>query len=130
MSSRKIICHKCKHSWEFEPPMGRRDECPSCGLDSRVCLNCRFYDRSAYHECREEQAEWVKEKNSGNFCGFFDATSSERGVDPSTLSALSKLDQLFGNSSSSCDSDETAKPASKPSVNLQDELAKFLNSKK
>ena len=55
--------------------MSRRDDCPKCGVGCRVCRNCRFYDASAYHECREAQAEWVKEKDRGNFCGYFEPES-------------------------------------------------------
>jgi len=112
--------------------MGRRDECPACGLDSRACLNCRFYDRSAYHECREEQAEWVKEKNAGNFCGFFDANANISAAGLADQSARSKLDKLFNDASAP--SDMATAPGSsgakKAAASLQDELAKFLNSKK
>jgi hypothetical protein len=72
-----IACHHCKHVWTFEPPMGRGDVCPKCGNDSRVCKNCRFFDLNSYRSCREEQSEWVKEKDRGNFCGFFESKESE-----------------------------------------------------
>lgn len=75
--------------------MGRRDCCPKCGNDARVCKNCRFFDLSAYRNCREEQAEWVKEKDRGNFCGFFEARDTH-AADPKVDSARSKLDALFG----------------------------------
>ena len=38
----------------------------------RVCLNCRFHDRQAAHQCRERRAEPVAEKDSANFCEYFD----------------------------------------------------------
>lgn len=75
--------------------MGRRDCCPKCGNDARVCKNCRFYDLSAYRNCREEQAEWVKEKDRGNFCGFFEARDTQ-APDSKVESARNKLDALFG----------------------------------
>lgn len=92
---KSIACHHCKHIWTFEPPMGRRDCCPKCGNDARVCKNCRFYDLSAYRNCREEQAEWVKEKDRGNFCGFFEARDTQ-APDSKVESARNKLDALFG----------------------------------
>jgi hypothetical protein len=109
--------------------MGRRDECPECGLDARVCFNCRFHDRSAYRECREEQAEWVKEKNAGNFCGFFDASANSRGTSNEDQAVRAKLDKLFGGGGVPSESAE-ASDVKKPTASLQDELAKFLNSKK
>lgn len=34
-------------------------------------MNCKFYDKNAHHECREPQAELVKDKKMANFCGYF-----------------------------------------------------------
>ena len=66
--------------------MGRGDVCPKCGNDSRVCKNCRFFDLNSYRSCREEQSEWVKEKDRGNFCGFFESKESA-APDPTFLVA-------------------------------------------
>ena len=98
--------------------MGRRDECPRCQSDARVCLNCVFYDSGSYRECREEQADWVKEKSTGNFCSYFTASASPRGSGSADEVARSKLDQLFGG----------AKPQSeesKPGASMAEQLAKF-----
>lgn len=117
---KSIVCHKCQHSWTYEPPLARKAECPQCTADAHVCLNCAFFDRNAHHECREEQAEWVKEKERSNFCSYFEPGLGERRS-TERLAAQSKLDALFGG----------AKPSeSKPGASLQDDLAKFLNSKK
>lgn len=43
-----------------------------CRADLRVCLNCTHYDRSVAHQCRERRAEPVLEKDSGNFCEYFE----------------------------------------------------------
>ncbi len=107
-----IACHHCKNTWSFEPPMGRSDCCPKCSNDSRVCKNCLFFDLSAYRSCREEQAEWVKEKDRGNFCGFFSARGSQ-APDPVLNSARNKLDALFGSpspQSSGAANKESGKP--------------------
>lgn len=37
----------------------------------KCCLNCRFYDMNAYHECREEIEEPVMYKDLANFCDLF-----------------------------------------------------------
>ena len=100
-----IVCHACNHSWTFEPPMGRRDECPACHTDSRVCLNCIHYDTSAHHECRESQAEWVREKESGNFCGYF-SPQSNRAQQKSPTNHNDKLESLFKSDSGTSDQDK------------------------
>jgi len=51
--------------------IGRRDICPSCGADLHCCLNCKFYDLSMSKQCREPNAELVKEKPKANFCDYF-----------------------------------------------------------
>jgi hypothetical protein len=63
-------CFKCRASLDIEF-VGRREECPQCGADARVCLNCDFYEEGRGNSCREPQAEQVKEKDRSNFCGYF-----------------------------------------------------------
>jgi hypothetical protein len=43
-----------------------------CRADLRVCLNCAFYDSRVAQQCRERRAEPVLDKESGNFCEYFD----------------------------------------------------------
>ena len=106
--------------------MGRRDECPGCQRDARVCLNCQFYDVQAYRQCREPQAEWVQEKDRGNFCGYFSAASSRQGRQDAATPARQKLDQLFGAASPSAPPD-SPKDADKSSI--AEDLARFLKSR-
>lgn len=63
-------CHKCTTIIEVEK-VSRRDECPSCGSDLRVCLNCSLYDTTRANQCFEPQVEKVKEKDRSNYCDFF-----------------------------------------------------------
>lgn len=117
---KSIACHKCQTEWTYEPPLERRAECPKCGFDAHVCLNCRFFDRGAHHECREEQAEWVKEKEDANFCSYFEPGRGERRHAERTA-AQAKLDALFGGPKP--DEDDAKK-------SLAAELEKFLSGKK
>lgn len=79
--------------------MGRSEECPSCRSDVRVCLNCDFYDKSAYNDCRESNAERVVEKNRRNFCDYFRPRSAGTGNLGSGVKSkeemLKELDKLF-----------------------------------
>jgi hypothetical protein len=65
------ICHSCKKEITFESFVGRQELCPSCEADLHCCLNCVFYERGLYNDCRERQAERVLDKDRSNFCDFF-----------------------------------------------------------
>lgn len=118
-----LSCHKCGHHWQIEPPIARREECPICKSDAKCCLNCRWYDPSAHHECREEQAEWVKEKPQGNFCSWFEPNAGPSARAQEQAKARSKLDALFGGP-------KPGAAPSKPGESLGDELKRFLAAKK
>jgi len=67
-----VKCFSCSTNLEVGLEISRREECHNCGADVRVCKNCRFYDPKSYNECRETQADVVKEKDRSNFCEFFE----------------------------------------------------------
>lgn len=117
-----LTCHSCHHSWPIDPPIARSEECPGCRRDGKVCLNCRFYSASAYRECLESEASWVKVKDKGNFCDYFEPAPAAGMAKASTKDdAAAKLDALFGGLK------KDAEP--KPAASLEDELAKFLKNK-
>lgn len=77
--------------------MFRKDTCPFCGRDLHACVQCQFYDKNAYNECRETQAERVVDKEKGNFCGYFELAGG--GTSGKTESeaekARKKLEDIF-----------------------------------
>jgi hypothetical protein len=66
-------CWKCGAKIEY--PSGSRvlraDSCPQCDSDLHCCRNCQFYDPSKHNQCAETQAEWVGDKETANYCGYF-----------------------------------------------------------
>ena len=70
------LCYNCGHIFN-DGKIGFRDECPGCMRDAHVCLNCLFYDKSYYNECRETKAERVLDKEKQNFCDYFSFKTSE-----------------------------------------------------
>ncbi len=73
-----VVCWYC--STALSPHgLGHEDECLSCGRDTRVCRNCRFYHPSSYNGCSEPQSERILEKERANFCDFFQPGSSTLG---------------------------------------------------
>ena len=97
--SNVILCYRCGGSLEdLSLPLSRRDECPHCGNYLYVCRMCRFFDPGVPRQCREDDAEDVKEKERVNFCDYFapspDAfdAAGKRAADR----AANELDALFG----------------------------------
>ncbi|HEQ98057.1 MAG TPA: hypothetical protein ENO22_01805 [candidate division Zixibacteria bacterium] len=66
-----INCWSCKEEIEVPEKVTRQDECPNCSTPLKCCFHCRFYDKEAYHQCLEPQAEWVRYKEKANFCEYF-----------------------------------------------------------
>ncbi len=64
-------CHACGAIIPADMIIGNASVCSTCGRSLKVCLNCRFYDKSAYHECREDIDEPVIYKDVANFCDLF-----------------------------------------------------------
>jgi len=93
------VCHRCKKELEVGNRVGRKETCPFCGTDLRVCLNCRFYDVSAYNQCREPQAERVVDKDRSNFCEYFvfGEAGKQRGREGKTPDAKATLEAFFKN---------------------------------
>jgi hypothetical protein len=81
-----------------EGKVARGDACPKCHSDARVCLNCNFFDQFAPNQCREPQAEVVRDREKANFCEFF-TPSAKRGAAGQQRSkadeARSAFDNLF-----------------------------------
>jgi len=71
MNPQALHCFNCNKELQISGIVGRRDECPQCRADVHVCKNCEFWDVKAYNECREPQADVVKEKDRANFCDYF-----------------------------------------------------------
>ncbi len=86
-------CFKCGTTVELE--VSRRDECPKCGSDLRVCLNCNFYAESRANACTEPQAEPVKEKDRANYCDFFRFKESTSQKKPGKAEAEKLWNDLF-----------------------------------
>ncbi len=76
--------------------VGMRESCPRCDADLHTCRNCRHYDPGAHHECRENQAEWVRDKERNNRCDYFDpAPEAGRGLRQPSGDARAGFDDLF-----------------------------------
>ena len=94
-----ILCYRCGTSLAaLSLPLSRRDECPSCSASLHVCRMCSYFDPAVSDQCREDDAEHVRDKETANFCdwfspavGVFDAAGKQAAD-----SASAQLDALFG----------------------------------
>ena len=96
-----MFCHHCNFEIPIKRRLGREQICPNCGEHLHCCLNCLFYSETAYHQCREEQAEWVTDKKFPNYCDYF-KPGDRQGTNQNKRAeeARKKLDQLFKKSDS------------------------------
>lgn len=114
-----LPCYFCKKTWDAVLPLGRRDSCPHCGRDAKICYNCKFYNAHAYHECDENNADFVPDKDRGNFCDYF-FPAAQKSQSAENSSEAEKLAALFGDSDSS---------SSRKKSKLEEELEAFLKKK-
>ncbi|WP_206611132.1 hypothetical protein [Halobacteriovorax sp. HLS] len=93
-----LICHACEKVLNLEQnaKIMRSDECPHCYANIHCCKMCDFYDKTAYNECRESNADRLVDKEMANFCDYFILTNSQ---DSSTKAEDLKnaADALFKN---------------------------------
>ena len=90
-------CVFCNKDIQIEGKIERQDTCPHCHRDLRCCKQCKFYDQSAYNECREVAAERIVDKERANFCDFFVPRGSKDGGSSynRTKEAKQALEALF-----------------------------------
>lgn len=89
-------CYGCGATLRIDGPIGRRTTCPECDADLHRCLNCKHWDESAAHECREPHAEHVVDKEGSNACDLFQLGDGAPRRRRSSKAARDQLGALFG----------------------------------
>ena len=93
-----IACFRCGTSLSaMSLPFTRQDLCPECGVDLHVCRMCVHYDPAAPSQCREDDAEDVKEKELANFCEWYSPSDSAFNPERKSEADLAReaLEALF-----------------------------------
>ncbi len=93
-----LSCYRCGASLgQLSLPIVRKDLCPDCGAELHACKMCIHFDPVVPDQCREDDAEDVKEKALANFCEWFEP--SETAFDPGRKSeadeARDALEAMF-----------------------------------
>jgi hypothetical protein len=94
-----LHCYHCGASLAgLSLPLGRRDECPECTRSLHVCYMCEHYDpHEATKQCREDDAEEVRDKKASNYCEYFrpSETAYHQGAVAAEDEARKRLESLF-----------------------------------
>ena len=89
-------CYKCEEELVFDVKIGRLDTCPNCGAYLHSCRNCRFWSPSAHNQCIENQGEFIRDREAGNFCGFFQFRVVGEDASAEISAHKAKLEAMFG----------------------------------
>lgn len=89
-------CYACGAELRFQGVVGRREECPACGVELHCCLACRHHDEAAAHACREPHAEPPADEARANACDLFQLGEGARRRAGSARAARDALAALFG----------------------------------
>ena len=94
------VCARCGKEIVLSGKVMRESICPHCRAYLHSCVNCKFYSPGRHNDCRETQAEFVRDKRTANFCDFFVfRDSSADGKDrilKNKEDARKRFDRLFG----------------------------------
>jgi hypothetical protein len=74
-------------------PFSRQDQCPQCTVDLHVCKMCIHYDPRVPRQCREDDAEDVKDKELANFCEWYEP--SESAFEPAQKSEADRAREVL-----------------------------------
>ncbi|MFH2035731.1 MAG: hypothetical protein ABIJ45_04955 [Candidatus Zixiibacteriota bacterium] len=66
-----LICWNCGKATGLEGKVMRSDSCPYCHADLRSCRGCRFFDPSAFRQCKEKIDSPIAMKDKSNFCDWY-----------------------------------------------------------
>lgn len=92
---KSVACFSCGTQNPLLGNVGFRDECFKCHSDLHVCKCCLNYDPKVYNECREPQADIVKDRERANFCDYYRPSDQKNGGGASASDLLSAAEALF-----------------------------------
>jgi len=120
----QLRCYRCGADLTaLTLPLSRRDTCPSCRVDLRVCLMCTAFDPNATRQCTEDDAEDVHEKARANFCDFF--APNPDAYAPGKMTAQDRAEAALAALFDPASDAPSSAPADGTSDTLQDAEALF-----
>ena len=76
-------------------PPGFGEICETCAKDLHACLNCRFYKPGARWDCAETVEEPIPDKESRNFCDYYQTNPAFFSPTKGRQSARSAAEKAF-----------------------------------
>lgn len=104
-----LHCYRCGAPLDaLSLPLSREDQCPACAVYLHCCRMCGFFDTAVAEQCREDDAEEVKNKEGANFCEYFrpNPAAHDSGYVSAEERARSQLESLFGDGDEPAASDD------------------------
>jgi len=99
MAEDKLVCWKCGVPLDGVPmPIRRHSNCLSCYAELHCCRMCASFDPRLISKCSDERADSPENKESANFCEFFEPKPNAHDFsrDKSADKAKAELEALFG----------------------------------
>src|SRR5258706_11367760 len=90
-------CWRCGRPIVVEGRIGRQALCEGCSSSLHCCKNCKDWDPAAHNQCRESQADYVADREAGNFCNFFKLKVLRPDAPDESVVAKDKLAAAFAN---------------------------------
>jgi hypothetical protein len=94
------VCSHCNKEVSIDGRVSRRSTCPHCGAALHSCFNCSFYSPGSHNDCKEPQAEFVRDKGASNFCDYFEyrigGPQDKSAIENKKKNARDSFDKLFG----------------------------------
>lgn len=71
---------RCWHCGQLlgSADFNRESRCPGCQRASHSCRNCSFYAPGYANDCREPVAEHISDKETANFCDYFEPAENNK----------------------------------------------------
>lgn len=88
-------CYKCATEIVLTARVGRGEYCQKCYSDLHCCRNCAHYDSAATNQCREPQAESVRDREKANFCDYFTPNTHKGTGGDDSSAARDAFKKLF-----------------------------------
>lgn len=107
----KLSCWNCGTALDdVLLPVSRHEYCPDCAEAVHCCRMCRHFDAALAEQCREDRAEPPTNKESANFCDFFQPVlgGGAETSDPAAAGARARLEALFGRADPAGTADDAA----------------------
>ena len=98
----QLLCYRCGADLHaLTLPLSRRDLCPACSTELHVCRMCARFDPGVPKQCTEDDAEEVTNKDTANFCEWFEPSASafDGAGAKQQEQAREALEALFGEGS-------------------------------